>query len=328
MNNFRSINTGLRMSFFNFGPSPTKSSDASNSGDANGDFNTFGGGAAGTPSFFGRGIVEPVDSSAGSFFSGSPGTGKAGGSMFGSAESGTRQQEDANSGHAKHGLPEEISQPPPAVKKIKPEDPSQSSTPWGAPPSASNASSTANPGHSPTSSWGPPSVTSTVRPSPTAPWVAPPVTKPFTSSNQEAQSQNHHQGRPDYEAASMSSQMPPVHNYYQTQARAPPQGKSPAVLDSSAHSSALREEKKGEEDEMPADILLRDMIDMQKQQLCQLIPQMRRGEEISDQILNSARLVLSDVTNYGEKLAVTKQLYCSRLSQVSSCLRMIPKTEK
>jgi hypothetical protein len=91
----------------------------------------FGGGAAGAPSFFGRGIVEPVDSSAGSFFSGSPGTGEAGGSMFGSAESGTRQQEDANSGHAKHGLPEEISQPPPAVKKIKPEDPSQSSTPSG-----------------------------------------------------------------------------------------------------------------------------------------------------------------------------------------------------
>ena len=138
----------------------------------------------------------------------------------------------------------------------------------------------------------------------------------------------------------MPNQTPPVksnhresHNYYKVHDQAPPQGNSSAVLDSSAHSSALREQKtvddfkKGEDDEIPADILLRDMIDMQKQQLCQLIPQMKKGEEISDQILNSARLVLRDVTNYGEKLAVTKKLYCSRLSQVSSYLMMIPKTE-
>lgn len=86
--------------------------------------------------------------------------------------------------------------------------------------------------------------------------------------------------------------------------------------------------KDDEDDEMSADVLLKDMIDMQKQQLYELVPQMKRSEDMSDQILSSASLVLRDVTNYGEKLAVTKQLYCSRLSQVSSCLRMIPKTEK
>jgi len=79
---------------------------------------------------------------------------------------------------------------------------------------------------------------------------------------------------------------------------------------------------------MSAEVVLKDMIDMQKQQLYELVPRMKRSEEMSEQILTSASLVLRDVTNYKKKLAMTKQLYCSRLSQVSSCLGMIPKTEK
>jgi len=107
-------------------------------------------------------------------------------------------------------------------------------------------------------------------------------------------------------------------------------------INSSVQSSVLKEEGRNKpthddtkegEDEAPADALLKDLIDMQKQQLCELLPGMRKGEEKSEQILDSARLVLKDVSNYGVKLAGVKQQYCSRLSQVSSFLRMIPKTE-
>ena len=66
---------------------------------------------------------------------------------------------------------------------------------------------------------------------------------------------------------------------------------------------------------------------MQKQELSELLPRMRDGEERSEQILDSAKLVLKDVANYGEKLAGMKQQYCSRLNQVSSFLMKIPKAE-
>jgi len=256
--------------------------------------------------------------------------------MFGS----TRQPEDARTGTARSGQPD-ISPPAPA-KMIKP-DPAQSqamsstapttaTTPWGAAPT----STTARPVPSPSAAWGPPPPSSTGGPSPSAACVPPP--QAYTRSQSYGQSQNPQQGRPVGEApsSSMSNQKPPVQSYSSTESchsYQPPPADSNQVSDNSAQGSALREKtgndtKKDEDDEGSAEALLRDMIDMQKQQLYNLVPKMKRSEEMSEQILTSTSLVLRDVTNYGEKLSVTKQLYCSRLSQVSSFLRMVPKTEK
>ena len=261
--------------------------------------------------------------------------------MFGSTGSGaTRQQEDASPGNAKYGL-HGISPPPPA-KMIK-QDPSQAqassstvSATWGAPPHT-----TARPAPTPSTAWGPPPTSSTGGPTPSTAWGSPqPGARSYQVAQSYGQSHNPHQGRPVYEAPIMSNQKPPAHsnsteshNNYQFQAQATPLVTSQAVSDSSAQSLALSEKtdddlKKDEVEEMSADVLLKEMIEMQKQQLYELVPQMKRSEEMSDQILTSVSLVLRDVTNYGEKLAVTKQLYCSRLSQVSSYLSMIPKTEK
>jgi len=82
------------------------------------------------------------------------------------------------------------------------------------------------------------------------------------------------------------------------------------------------------EDVPPADALLRELLVMQKEQISGLLPELRGQDEKSDQILDSAGLVLKEITNYSEKLSGIKQQYCSRLSQVSSFLRMIPKTEQ
>eukprot|EP00092_Neocalanus_flemingeri_P041733 GFUD01045454.1.p2 GENE.GFUD01045454.1~~GFUD01045454.1.p2 ORF type:complete len:218 (-),score=88.03 GFUD01045454.1:86-739(-) len=123
--------------------------------------------------------------------------------------------------------------------------------------------------------------------------------------------------------------------------QAPPEMKVPAPakqqnMSSSVQSSVLQEKtkvtgdaKSKEEDceDIPADALLKELLNMQKQQLTELLPELREREENSEQILDSAGLVLKDITNYGEKLSGIKQQYCSRLSQVSSFLRMIPKTE-
>jgi len=250
--------------------------------------------------------------------------------MFGS----TRQPEDARTGQP------DISPPTPA-KMTKP-DPAQSqamsstapTNPWGAAP----PSTAARPTPSPSAAWGhpPPSSTGGPRPSPSAACATPP--QGDTRSQSYGQSQNPQQGRPVCEApsSSMSNQKPPVQSYSSTESchsYQPAPADSNHVSDNSAQGSALREKtgndtKKDEDDEGSAEALLRDMIDMQKQQLYNLVPKMKRSEEMSEQILTSTSLVLRDVTNYGEKLSVTKQLYCSRLSQVSSFLRMVPKTEK
>jgi len=73
--------------------------------------------------------------------------------------------------------------------------------------------------------------------------------------------------------------------------------------------------------------IFKDLLIMQKQQLSQLLPKMKASEERSEQVLDSAMLVLKDVKDYGEKLAGVKQQYSSRLSQVSSFLRALPKQE-
>ena len=81
------------------------------------------------------------------------------------------------------------------------------------------------------------------------------------------------------------------------------------------------------EDIPPADAILKELLNMQKEQLSEFLPELREQEEKSHQILDSAGLVLKEIINYSEKLSGINQQYCSRLSQVSSFLRMIPKTE-
>eukprot|EP00092_Neocalanus_flemingeri_P063476 GFUD01076823.1.p1 GENE.GFUD01076823.1~~GFUD01076823.1.p1 ORF type:complete len:330 (-),score=112.14 GFUD01076823.1:143-1132(-) len=122
--------------------------------------------------------------------------------------------------------------------------------------------------------------------------------------------------------------------------QAPPEIKVPTPAKqqniSSVQSSVLQEKpkvfgeaKSNEEDcdDISADALLTELLNMQKEQLTELLPELREREEKSEQILDSAGLVLKDVTNYGEKLVGIKQQYCCRLSQVSSFLKMIPKSE-
>ena len=89
-----------------------------------------------------------------------------------------------------------------------------------------------------------------------------------------------------------------------------------------------RSNEEDDDEDIPADALLKELIEMQKQQLTEFLPLLRDGEEKSSQILDSAGLVLKDIDNYSEKLSGIKQQYCSRLSQVSSFLRMIPKMEQ
>jgi len=81
-------------------------------------------------------------------------------------------------------------------------------------------------------------------------------------------------------------------------------------------------------DLMPADQIFKDLLNKQWQQLSELLPELKASEEMSEQVLDNAMLVLKEVDDYGEKLAGIKQQYCSRLSQVSSFLKMIPKHEK
>ena len=76
---------------------------------------------------------------------------------------------------------------------------------------------------------------------------------------------------------------------------------------------------------MPADQIFKDLLNMQRQQLSELLPELKASDEKCGQVLDSAVLVLKEVDNYSEKLAGIKQQYISRLSQVSSFLNMIRK---
>jgi len=105
---------------------------------------------------------------------------------------------------------------------------------------------------------------------------------------------------------------------------------------SSVQSSVLKEEempntlvlKKEDGDFMPADQIFKDLLNRQMQQLSEILPELKASDEKSEEVLDNAMLVLKEVDNYSEKLAGIKQQYCSRLSQLSSFLKMIPKHEK
>ena len=78
---------------------------------------------------------------------------------------------------------------------------------------------------------------------------------------------------------------------------------------------------------VPADEIFKELLSMQKQQLSAMLPEVKEGEEKSDQVLESAMRILEEVTTYSEKLSGIKQQYSNRLNQVSSFLKMMPKPE-
>jgi len=308
------------MSFFNSfgGQSPSKA-DSESPHPGPGDFNMFGCSSkeSGSGPFFGG----AEDSSGGSFFGSGPGAGESGGSSLSTNGFGTpRKPGEQNPAPSIFGPPEDVTTP---AKKFKPDttqpryqQPSipSTGTQWAAKPGLPDTQQTQSYGQS--------------APTQGRPSTGPPKAQVPHSQSTQAMFHN-----------SSLAQTPGTAQHAQEVGRGAWQSSAPAKMQNiniSAQSSVLNEEgtnkpahddtKEGEED-LPADALLKDLIDMQKQQLCELLPEMRKGEEKSEQILDSARLVLKDVSNYGVKLAGVKQQYCSRLSQVSSFLRMIPKTE-
>merc|ERR1712179_17229 len=116
--------------------------------------------------------------------------------------------------------------------------------------------------------------------------------------------------------------------YNQTTAPAKVQAKPSSVQNSvvmeQEMSKILAPGKEGG-DFMPADQIFKDLLNKQWQQLSEPLPELKASEEKSEQVLDNAKLVLKEVDNYSEKLAGIKQQYCSRLSQVSSFLKMVPK---
>ena len=287
------------MSFFNFGPSPTKSADGSSQQGANNEFNMFG--SSSSASMFGA----PEDNSGGSFFAAGPGSGDSGTSMFSSSGFGTPMKQGelkSAPASAMFGQAEDNSTPAKKMKTVADELVSP-------PPTKPGINQPQHYSHSPRPASG---QLASQMPSDQAKPKPETQSYPLTTGHSQKASPETKEGFTPGQVTSMLKSRP-----------------------SSVQSSVLKEEKgktylsfkKGGEDDIAADVVFKDLIEMQKQQLYELLPKMMEGEEKTEQILDSARLVLKDVSNYGEKLAGMKQQYCSRLNQVSSYLRMIPKSE-
>jgi len=291
------------MSFFNFGPSPTKSS-GNGQQSSNNDFNMFGVGTSG--SLFGG---QEEGTSGGSIFGGPE---ESGVSMFGSAGFDTPMKQEPDSGSGQG----DIVTPP--MKKQRPE--------------VSNSRT---------------NQTSDVNMSDIYKLTANPTKHHSTqeSFNKRAavDTHVHVHGAPSGSVPSMIPELPQNHRDDPEQAKAStvfhnPTSAPTKVQDkpSSVQSSVLKEEvlpktlvpKKEDGDFKPADQIFKDLLNRQRQQLSELLPELKATDERSEQVLDNAMLVMKEVDNYSEKLAGIKQQYCSRLSQVSSFLKMIPKHEK
>jgi len=284
------------MSFFNFGPSPTKSSGQGQQSSSS-DFNLFGVGTQG-PLFGG----QEEETSGGSIF-GDPGD--SGASMFGSAGFATPiKQEHGNS----QG---DIITPP--MKKQRPEAHNSRTNQTSGVNMSGNHNLTADP------------------------------TKHHSTQemlDMKVAVDIHVHGAPSGSDPSMIPELPqntrenPDH--IKISAVFHDTTTAPATVQDSVQSSVLKEKEfpktlapKNEDDNfMPADQIFKELLNRQRQQLSELLPELKASEEKSEQVLDNAMLVLKDVDNYGEKLAGIKQQYCSRLKQVSSFLKMIPKHEK
>jgi len=287
------------MSFFNFGPSPTKS-PAHGHQMSNSDFDMFGVGTSG--SLFGG---QDEGTSGGSIFDG---PGESSVSMFGSAGFATPIKQE-------HGCRQgDIITPP--MKQLRP-DVSNSRTIQTSDVNMSGIyKPTANPGmhHSTQDKFNKKVAVDTHVhgvPSGSEPSMIPEL------------AQNHREDLDLVKARTV------FHN--PTTATTKVQGKP-----SSVQSSVLKEEempntlvlKKEDGDFMPADQIFKDLLNRQMQQLSEILPELKASDEKSEEVLDNAMLVLKEVDNYSEKLAGIKQQYCSRLSQLSSFLKMIPKHEK
>eukprot|EP00092_Neocalanus_flemingeri_P041734 GFUD01045455.1.p1 GENE.GFUD01045455.1~~GFUD01045455.1.p1 ORF type:complete len:329 (-),score=121.37 GFUD01045455.1:146-1132(-) len=327
------------MSFFNFGSSPGKATEGSN-GD-------FSGG-----SFFGG--VD--DNTGGSFFSGSGG--EIGGSVFGSpskSQASSRPPGDFSlttpAKKMRTDIPSiAVKQAPSSSTRSTDQLPKQPTGPtppktssWGAPPPTKPGMSKNQQSQSYGQLQNQPqghhkaiSLPQVYKQEATA-YTSPP-TKGYTSSpcNGSIQTPTTGYTQPPYPGHTVA----PTHFQSLGYSQATPEIKVPAPAKqqniSSVQSSVLQEKpkviveaKSNEEDcgDISADALLKELLNMQKEQLTELLPELREREENSEQILDSAGLVLKDIANYGKKLSGIKQQYCSKLSQVSSFLKMIPKTE-
>ena len=57
---------------------------------------------------------------------------------------------------------------------------------------------------------------------------------------------------------------------------------------------------------LPSDEMLKELLSQQKQQLSEILPELRASEK-SEQVLDSAMLLLRDVHSYSDKLTGIKQ---------------------
>jgi len=77
-----------------------------------------------------------------------------------------------------------------------------------------------------------------------------------------------------------------------------------------------------------SDVFFKDLIDVHKQELAGLIPNLKKMDDNAEHSIERTMLVSSEIMGYMEKLGATKQAYCSRLSQLSGFLRTIAKNDK
>jgi len=284
------------MSFFNFDPSPTKSSGHGQPS-SNSEFNMFGAESAGQ--LFGG--QEGI--SGGSIFGGKE---ESGGSLFSSVGVATPMKQEYGSGQGNNITP--------PLKKQRPEA-SYSTTNQRSGADMSGIHITANS-------------------------ITPHSTEEKLTKKAVVDTKVNGHGAPPSCEPSMVPGFPQHQrdNAAQTQASAVfhDQTTAPAQVEdkpSSVQRSVVKEEEaldlaKEDGDLMSADQIFKDLLIKQRHQLMELLPELKASEEKSEQVLDNAMLVLQEVDNYSEKLAGIKQQYCSRLSQVSSFLKMIPKHEK
>ena len=76
-----------------------------------------------------------------------------------------------------------------------------------------------------------------------------------------------------------------------------------------------------EENSLLSDIMRNGIEEMRRKMLAK-IPDIKRQEEASDNILGRVTVLENDIKNYREQLAEVKHEYTSRLNQVSSILNM------
>jgi len=284
------------MSFFNFGLSPTKSSvQGQQSSSSN--FNMFGAESPG-PLFEEQGGTTNE-----SIFGGN---GESGGSMFGSAGFATPMKQEHGSG--------QVDDITPSLKKQRLEASHPRTDQSSGVHMSVNHNTTANPS----------------------------TQEKFLKKASDI-NVHHGHGAPSSAEPSMAFENPQKNKenpdptkgsvvfYNPTTAPAKVQAKPSSVQNSvvmeQEMSKILAPGKEGG-DFMPADQIFKDLLNKQWQQLSELLPELKASEEKSEQVLDNAKLVLKEVDNYSEKLAGIKQQYCSRLSQVSSFLKMVPKHEK